>query len=375
VPDDPQPKIRLALLYGGRSGEHQVSIASAASVLQAIDRRKYDVLPVYLTPEGRWLPEVEPTHLLHSGTQPTTQSAALFSSDPKQRGLLPLSPALEPQSHRVQTVDVVFPLLHGTYGEDGTVQGLLELADVPYVGSGVLGSAVGMDKGMMKILFTEAGLPVVPYLMIRRRDWEHDPLAVQEHILQTLSLPLFVKPANLGSSVGISKVKRPGDLPEALRLASQYDRRLIVEQGVECRELECSVLGNDAPRVSVMGEIIPHREFYDYQAKYGEGMSELCIPAVINAALADELRRMALVAFRAVDAAGLARVDFFVERQTEKPYINEINTLPGFTQVSMYPKLWEASGVPYTDLIDQLVQLAIERHQDRRRSRTTYLVE
>jgi D-alanine-D-alanine ligase len=233
-----------------------------------------------------------------------------------------------------------------------------------------------MDKGMMKVLFTEAGLPVVPYHIIRRRDWEHDPLAVQEHILQTLSLPLFVKPANLGSSVGVSKVKQTSDLAEALRLAGQYDRRLIVEQGVECRELECSVLGNDTPRVSLVGEIIPHREFYDYQAKYGEGMSELCIPAAINAALAEELRRMALIAFRAIDAAGLARVDFFVERQTGKPYINEINTLPGFTQMSsMYPKLWEASGLSYPGLIDQLVQLAIERHQDRQRSRTTFLVE
>ncbi len=369
---DPPQKIRLALLFGGRSGEHEVSIASATSVLQAIDRQKYDVLPVYLTPEGRWLPEVEPTHLLQGGAQPPMQPAALLSSDPQQRGLLPLSTNSVLRSEGARPVDVVFPLLHGTYGEDGTVQGLLELADIPYVGAGVLGSAVGMDKGMMKVLFKAAGLPVVPHVVVRRRDWEQNPAAVQTQILHTFSWPLFVKPANLGSSVGVSKVKQVGELPAALDLACQYDRRLLIEQGLDCRELECSVLGNDDPQVSVVGEIVSHREFYDYEAKYGEGQSELHIPAEIEAALAEALRRMAVVAFRAVDAAGLARVDFFVERQTGTPYVNEINTLPGFTTVSMYPKLWEASGLPYDQLIDRLVQLALERHQDRRRSRTTY---
>ena len=269
-------------------------------------------------------------------------------------------------------MDVVFPLLHGTYGEDGTVQGLLELADIPYVGAGVLGSAVGMDKGMMKVLFQAAALPVVPHVVMPRRDWEQNPAAVQAYILQTLALPLFVKPSNLGSSVGISKVKQTGELPAALELACQYDRRLLIEQGLECREFECSVLGNDDPQVSVVGEIVSYREFYDYEAKYGEGQSELRIPAQIDSALADTLRRMAVVAFQAVDAAGLARVDFFVERRTGTPYVNEINTLPGFTTVSMYPKLWEASGLPYAQLIDRLVHLAFERHQDRHRSRTTY---
>jgi D-alanine-D-alanine ligase len=361
-------KIRLALLYGGRSGEHEVSIASAASVMQAIDRQKYELVPVYLTPEGRWLPGVEPL-LLQSGVAPTHR-AALLSSDPQQRGLLPLAPRAEAQAEWVTTLDVVFPLLHGTYGEDGTVQGLLELADIPYVGAGVLASAVSMDKGMMKSLFQQAGLPVVPHLVIRRRDWEAAPMAVQDQILQTLPLPLFVKPANLGSSVGISKVKQAAELLAALDCASQYDRRLLVEQGLDCREFECSVLGNDEPVVSVVGEVIPHREFYDYQAKYTEGLSDLCIPAAIDPALADTLRRLALVAFRAVDAAGLARVDFFVERHSGTPYVNEINTLPGFTSVSMYPKLWEASGIPYADLIDRLVQLALERHEDTRRRRT-----
>lgn len=372
MPSGPAQKIRLAVLFGGRSGEHEVSIASATSVLQAIDRQKYDVLPVYLTPEGRWLPEVEPAHLLQCVTQPLMQPAVLLSSDPQQRGLLPLSSTAGTRTEGARPIDVVFPLLHGTYGEDGTVQGLLELADIPYVGAGVLGAAVGMDKGVMKILFQAAGLPVVPHLVVRRLDWERNPVVVQAQILRTLSLPLFVKPANLGSSVGISKVKQVEALPAALELACQYDRRLLIEQGLDCSELECSVLGNDDPQVSVVGEIVSHREFYDYEAKYGAGQSELRIPAAIAPTLADELRDMALVAFRAIDAAGLARVDFFVERQTGKAYVNEINTLPGFTTVSMYPKLWEASGLPYDQLIDRLVQLALERHHDRHRSRTTY---
>jgi D-alanine-D-alanine ligase len=362
-------KLRLALIYGGRSGEHEVSIASAASVMQAIDRQKYELLPVYLTPEGRWLPGVEPV-LLQSGASPT-HTAALLSSDPKQRGLIPLSSRAELRPEVMTSLDVVFPLLHGTYGEDGTVQGLLELADIPYVGASVLASAVSMDKGMMKSLFQQAGLPIVPHLVIQRRVWEADPASVQEQILRTLSLPVFVKPANLGSSVGISKVKQVAELQPALACASQYDRRLLVEQGLDCREFECSVLGNDEPMVSVVGEVIPQREFYDYQAKYTEGLSDFCIPAAIDGILAEALRQMALVAFRAVDAAGLARVDFFVDRHSNTPYVNEINTLPGFTTVSMYPKLWQASGISYTELIDRLVQLALERHADTRRRRTT----
>ena len=371
MPTDDSPKIRLALLYGGRSGEHDVSIASATSVMQAIDREKYDVLPVYLTPEGRWLPGVEPVRLA-AGAHPAPTSVALFSSDPQQPGLLPLSEA-EVQPRRAQAVDVVFPLLHGTYGEDGTVQGLLELADVPYVGSGVLGSAAGMDKDVMKTLFAAAGLPVVPHLLVRRHDWERQPATVQERILQALRLPVFVKPANLGSSVGISKVSEAGGLSEALNLACRYDRRVLVEQGLDCREFECSVLGNDEPEASVIGEIVPSREFYDYQAKYSDDeSSELRIPADIDAALADSLRAMAVTAFQAVDAAGLARVDFFFETRTGTSYVNEINTLPGFTTISMYPKLWAAGGLSYAQLIDKLVRLAIERHRDRQRSLTVY---
>ena len=371
MPTDDAPKIRLALLYGGRSGEHDVSIASATSVMQAIDREKYDVLPVYLTPEGRWLPGVEPARLT-AGARPAAAPVALFSSDPQQPGLLPLSEA-EVQSRRAQAVDVVFPLLHGTYGEDGTVQGLLELANVPYVGSGVLGSAAGMDKDVMKTLFAAAGLPVVPHVLVRRHDWERQPAVVEDRVLQTLRLPVFVKPANLGSSVGISKVRDAAGLSEALDVACRYDRRVLVEQGLECREFECSVLGNDEPQASVIGEIVPSREFYDYQAKYsGDESSELRIPADIDAGLADSLRAMAVTAFQAVDAAGLARVDFFFETHTGTPYVNEINTLPGFTTISMYPKLWEAGGLSYAQLIDNLVRLAIERHEDRQRSLTVY---
>ncbi len=365
----PSRKIRLAVLYGGRSGEHEVSIASATSVLQALDPDRYDLIPIYLTPQGRWLPNVEPTPLLH-GAAPS-HNAVLLSSDPQQRGLLSLAARGGAQSEDIQALDVVLPLLHGTYGEDGTVQGLLELADIPYVGSGVLASATSMDKGMMKSLFKDAGLPIVPHLVIRRLDCENNPAEIQERITQALALPVFVKPANLGSSVGIVKVKQAHELPAALDFAGQYDRRLIIEQGLDCREFECSVLGNDTPCASVIGEIIPHREFYDYQAKYTEGLSDLHIPAEIEPTLADTMRHMALAAFQAVDAAGLARIDFFVERASKTPYVNEINTMPGFTSVSMYPKLWEASGVSYTELLDRLIHLAIERHTDTRRRRTT----
>ena len=370
MPKDLPSKIRLALLYGGRSGEHDVSIASAASVMQAIDDEKYDVLPVYLTLEGRWLPGVEPGRLT-AGAGPETASAALLSSDPQQPGLMRLAGA-EVKGSEAQTVDVVFPLLHGTYGEDGTVQGLLELANVPYVGSGVLGSAAGMDKDVMKTLFAAAGLPIVPHLLVRRRDWERQPAVVQERVLDALPLPLFVKPANLGSSVGISKVRDAAALPDALNLACRYDRRVLVEQGLECREFECSVLGNDDPKASVIGEIVPSREFYDYSAKYSDDSSELHIPADIAPALADDLRAMAVTAFQAVDAAGLARVDFFLDTGSGKPYVNEINTLPGFTTISMYPKLWEADGLSYPRLIEELVSLAMERHRDRQRSTTVY---
>ena len=368
--DASSKKIRIALLFGGRSGEHDVSIASATSVMKAIDSEKYEVLPVYLTPEGGWLPGMEPARL-EVGDRPAGHSTAMLSSDPQQPGLITLSEA-EGKGSGVQAVDVVFPLLHGTYGEDGTVQGLLELANVPYVGSGVLGSAAGMDKDVMKTLFAAAGLPVVPHLLIRRREWEQQPTVVQERILESLRLPVFVKPANLGSSVGISKVREAVGLREALNLACRYDRRIVVEQGLECREFECSVLGNEEPKVSVIGEIIPSREFYDYLAKYSDESSELRIPADISAGLADDLRAMAVTAFQAVDAAGLARVDFFLETRSGKPYVNEINTLPGFTTISMYPKLWEAGGLSYPRLIDELVSLAMERHQDRQRSLTVY---
>ncbi|GIX46588.1 MAG: D-alanine--D-alanine ligase [Candidatus Tectimicrobiota bacterium] len=363
-------KLRVALLFGGRSGEHEVSVASAASVMQALDARKYDVLPVYLTPQGRWLPAVSPLQLLEGRGDAPSRTAVLLSGDPQCRGLVPLDARRE-----VQAVDVVFPLLHGTYGEDGTVQGLLELADLPYVGAGVLGSAVGMDKGVMKALFQQAGLPVVPHLVIRRHEWERQPRQVEERILDILPLPLFVKPANLGSSVGVTKVKQATELAAALARAAQYDRRLLVEQGLECRELECGVLGNEEPMASVVGEVVPRREFYDYQAKYTPGLSELRIPAPVAPEVAAAVQRLALAAFRAIDAAGLARVDCFLERRSGAIYVNEINTLPGFTTVSMYPKLWEASGIPYAALLDRLIELALEHYRERKRCQTTYRPE
>jgi D-alanine-D-alanine ligase len=263
-------------------------------------------------------------------------------------------------------VDVVFPVLHGPYGEDGTIQGLLELAGVPYVGAGVLGSAVGMDKIAMKMIFAQAGLPICRWLAVQRHAWRADPIAVQERVATTLGFPCFVKPANLGSSVGISKVRRADELPRALDEAAAHDRRLIVEEGIDGRELECAVLGNDHPRASVVGEIVPHREFYDYLAKYTDGQSDLIIPADVPPATAADVRALACRAFQAIDGAGLARVDFFLERGTDRLLLNEINTIPGFTRFSMYPKLWEASGVAYPALVKELVRLALERQQDRR---------
>ena len=276
---------------------------------------------------------------------------------------------------RFQPIDVVFPVLHGTFGEDGTVQGLLELADIPYVGAGVLASAAGMDKDVMKRLFRDAGLPVVPWELILRSDWESDPGAVRKRIEKELRYPLFVKPVNLGSSVGISKVHDRRELAAALNLAAQYDRKILVEKGIDAREIECSVLGNDHPQASVPGEVVPVNEFYDYEAKYIKEGSELVIPARLTARQTKQVREVAIRAFQAVDGAGMGRVDFLLDRKTGKVYLNEINTIPGFTSISMYPKLWEASGIPYPQLLDRLIELALERHQEKSRTRFTYSPE
>jgi len=394
----PSRKLRIGVLFGGRSGEHEVSLLSAASVLKAIDRAKYDVVPIGISKEGRWLTSGEserllnghksaenPRHLRAGDPQATPGAALLARGDsvivpPEpsagRHSLIPFAgepaPAHRSGSQAID-VDVIFPVLHGTFGEDGTIQGLLELAGIPYVGAGVLGSAAGMDKDIMKRLFAAAGLPIVKHLTLMRSELDKDPKKVRKRIEAQLRYPVFVKPANLGSSVGISKVRDAKELGPALDLAAGYDRKIILEQAVggkkkKAREIECSVLGNDDPEASVPGEIVPVKEFYDYAAKYLEEGSELLIPAKLSKAAAKQVQQLAIAAFKAVDCAGLARVDFLLDPDSEKLYLNEINTMPGFTAISMYPKLWQASGLEYPKLIDRLIHLALERHEEKMRN-------
>lgn len=365
-------KTRVAILAGGKSGEHEVSIQSARSVIAALDPAKYDIMVVAVTKEGRWITGGDAVQLLAAHDQQMLPDALREQGDARLapnsgRELVPgMGPRAFPQ------VDVVFPVLHGTYGEDGTVQGVLELADLPYVGAGVLGSALGLDKVTQKQLLQANGLPVVPYTVVLRSDWQARRAAAMDDLLAEMSLPLFVKPSNGGSSVGCSKAHTRAELAAGLDLAARFDRKLLVEVAVDAREIECSVLGNDAPEASVLGEVVPGNEFYDYRAKYVDDNSTLCIPADLPEALAQRMRQMAVAAFLAIDCAGMARVDFFVERKSGQVYVNELNTIPGFTCISMYPKLWEASGLPYTQLLDRLIELAIERHRDKALSETEY---
>lgn len=367
--DDMKKKQRIGILFGGRSGEHEVSLLSAASILKAIDKKKYDVLPIGITKQGQWLAADEARSLLAGEANRTKPLQLSAGAD------------LVHQSGNLgQTVDVVFPVLHGTFGEDGTIQGLFELADIAYVGSGVLGSAAGMDKDVMKKLFAAAGLPQTPYLALTRAEWKSDPKRCTRQIEKSLQYPIFVKPANLGSSVGISKVHDRSELAAAMDLAAGFDRKLVIEQGVggpgvKPRELEVAVLGNDSPEASVVGEIVPNKEFYDYESKYAdspEDPSVPIIPAKLTVAESKQIRTMAVAAFRACDCSGLARVDFLMEpaRKGRKAriYLNEINTMPGFTSISMYPKLWEASGLPYKQLIDRLIMLAVERQKEKQQT-------
>ncbi len=369
-------KVRVAIVFGGRSGEHEVSLVSARGIIEAIDTQKYEVLPIGITKEGRWIASGDPMRALQTGMTEGESKPAALLGDPSQRALIHLEEQEQGlQAARLAEVDVVFPVLHGPYGEDGTVQGLLELADLPYVGAGVLGSAVGMDKITQKTVLRAHGLPVADFTPILRTEWEQHPDAVISHILETLGCPCFVKPANLGSSVGITKVHYPEGLTAALNQAARYDRRLLVEEAIDAREIEISVLGNDDPIASVPGEIIPCNEFYDYEAKYIAADSELLIPAPIAEELTRRIQTVAVQAYKAIDCAGMARADFFLERGTKKIYVNELNTIPGFTPISMYPKLWEASGISYTELINRLIELALERHQDKSRSETSYTPE
>lgn len=363
------PKVRVGILFGGRSGEHEVSLRSARSVMDAFDRSRYEVFPIGIDKQGRWLLGEASAALLAGpidGPPAGEMGQALATLEGQAGGLVPRAESL-------RSMDVIFPVLHGPMGEDGTVQGLLELADIPYVGCGVMASAVAMDKAICKAVFSAQGLPQLPYLVVKRKDWDNDPRLVMERVENHLQYPVFVKPANMGSSVGVDKAKdRPG-LARALEDAARYDRKLVIEQGIDAREIEVSVLGNDDPQASLPGEIIPGREFYDYTAKYVDPASELVIPAPLSEEQTLQARRLAVAAFKAIDGAGLARVDFLLDRQSGELYLNEINTIPGFTSISMYPKLWEASGLPYSKLLSRLVDLALERHADKRRSETSYV--
>jgi D-alanine-D-alanine ligase len=389
-------KIRVGILFGGRSGEHEVSLLSAASVLNAIDKGKYDIVPIGITKDGRWVTAAHAERLLQgkfedhkhlrAGDPEATPAAAVLAKgesvvvppEPHRQGSI--TPFETEPSHaltrraadRAIDVDVIFPVLHGTFGEDGTIQGLLELADMPYVGAGVLGSAAGMDKDIMKALFRAAGLPIVKHVTLLRSQWEANSKKVQKLVESKLKYPVFVKPANLGSSVGISKVHKRKELGPAIEEAAKFDRKIVIEQAVggkqKAREIECSVLGNDEPEASLPGEIVPSTEFYDYNAKYLDEGSRLIIPAKLSKAETKEVRRLATAAFKAVDCAGLARVDFLMEPRSRKIYLNEINTMPGFTAISMYPKLWAASGVSYSDLIERLIQLGLERHGEKQKN-------
>jgi D-alanine-D-alanine ligase len=421
-------RLRIGVLFGGRSGEHEISLLSAASILKAIDRKRYEVVPIGITKQGQWLSGLEAQRLLGSPASAVTpalldspgkldldaasdadaefaiSAAVLRSGEPLKIPPLPahahvpeslqLSASVElarPGNALTDAIDVVFPVLHGTFGEDGTIQGLFELADIAYVGSGVLGSSAAMDKAAMKRLFAAVGLPQTPHVTLLRSEWRADPKRATKLIEKTLAYPVFVKPANLGSSVGISKVHDRSELAAAMDHAAAFDRKLVVEQGVggpgaKPRELEVAVLGNDEPEASVVGEIVPNREFYDYESKYAESPenpSVPIVPAKLTKAQAKEVREMAIAAFQACDCAGLARVDFLMEpaasgkkagagkvkKRKARIYINEINTMPGFTSISMYPKLWQASGVSYKKLIDRLIALAVERHREKKQTK------
>jgi D-alanine-D-alanine ligase len=394
-------KLRVGILFGGRSGEHEVSLLSAASLLQAIDQDKYEVVSIGITKQGHWVTAADAENLLQgrlvieprqlrAGDPETTQPAAVLARgeavvvppEPvdRQSGLVPFQTdagLTRRASDRAINVDVIFPVLHGTFGEDGTIQGLLELADIAYVGAGVLGSAAGMDKDIMKSLFLAAGIPIVKHVTILRSAWEKEPKKVQKLVESKLRYPVFVKPANLGSSVGISKAHGLKELGPAIEEAAKFDRKIVIEQAVggkknKAREIECSVLGNDEPVASLPGEIVPVKEFYDYDAKYLEEGSELIIPAKLTPAETKRVQELAIRSFKAVDCSGLARVDFLMEpgpqNTRRKIYLNEINTMPGFTAISMYPKLWAASGLEYSELIDRLIQFGLERHADKKRN-------
>ncbi len=365
-------KLTVGVLFGGRSGEHAVSLRSAASVMEAMDKNRYRIVPVGITEQGRWLAGGDPLAALRNKEIPGNCCQAVLATDPENPGLLLLDPAAPDRVRDYIPLDLVFPVLHGPYGEDGTVQGLLELAGLPYAGSGVLGSAAGMDKVVMKILFQHAGLPVGDFLFFQEFHWSASRKELLEKVQERLGYPCFVKPANLGSSVGISKAFDPDSLQEGVQEALRYDTKIVVEAFIEGREIEVSVLGDEAPLASVPGEIIPCNEFYDYWAKYIDDRSELIIPAPMDPSREEIVKDYAVRAFQAVECSGLARIDFFMNDETGELYVNEVNTMPGFTSISMYPKLFAATGVPYPELIDRIIQVALQRYRRKKLLSTSF---
>ena len=364
-------KIRVGVVFGGRSAEHEVSLVSAASIINALDKEKYDIIPIGITPEGKWLSSPDTIGLLKAGKYLSHRNEKILLPDPSKKGLV----SLDVDSHlsRNEPLDIIFPVLHGTFGEDGTVQGLFELAGIPYVGAGVLGSSVGMDKVVTKQLCEHAAIPVVPYVWFLISEFKKSQKKILSSIEKKLRYPCFVKPVNLGSSVGISKAHNRKELLASIELAGEYDTKILVEKSVEhAREIEMSVLGNDEPLASVPGEIISSNEFYDYDAKYIDGQSTAIVPAQLPKSVVKRLQDFAVRCFKATNCAGMARIDYLVTKQSNKIYLNEINTIPGFTSISMYPKLWEASGIPYPKLLDRLIELALERYHQKEHLKTTF---
>jgi D-alanine-D-alanine ligase len=359
-------RLRVGVLFGGRSGEHEVSLASAAAVIRGLDPDKYEPVPIRITKEGHWLVGAGAQKMLPEVLKGGQR--VMMTADPTDAALVRLD-----GSGGGQRLDVVFPVMHGTYGEDGTIQGLLDLAGLPFVGAGVLGSAVAMDKDVAKRLLQVAKIPVVPWIAVQRADWEREPKEIQRSIERRFKYPVFVKPATLGSSVGMTKVHSRGELAPALNLAAEFAMKILVERAMVAREIEVAVLGNSEPAASIPGEIVPHREFYDYAAKYLEEGTQLLIPAKLKPGQVKKIQALALAAFRALELSGMARVDFFLEKKGGKIFLNEVNTIPGFTSISMYPKMWEASGIPFRELIDKLIGLALEQHAEK--ARTKYQIE
>lgn len=375
-------KTRVGVIFGGRSGEHEISIRSARTVIEQIDRSRYEIIPVAIDKSGMWLNPAESANLLPAETgalfgetvRGTENTQVALVGDPKYRGLTRIGNHTE--TNTLAALDVVFPVMHGTYGEDGTIQGLLEMANIPYVGCGVLGSACGMDKTVMKALFKDAGLPICRHVWFLRSEWEADRARVIENVERSLGYPVFVKPANLGSSVGVSRADDSGSLITAVETAAEYDRKIIVEEGLDMREIECAVLGNDRPEASLPGEYIIRDEskaFLDYTEKYkGTGNNEFVVPAPLSDELTQKIRQMAITAFKAVDGSGLARVDFFLRKDSGALLVNEINTMPGLTDASGFPKMWAGTGMQFSQVIDRLIELAIEHHRDKARNKTSF---